>query len=94
MQVRNLAPLTQTTYIEHVYRFARHFNKSPEKLGPEDVRAYQLYLLKEEKLAPASVLDITIAALRFVYKVSLKRDWVIEEVIPAPKEPGQAADHS
>jgi integrase/recombinase XerD len=86
MQVRNLAPLTQTTYIEHVYRFARHFNKSPEKLGPEDVRAYQLYLLKERELAPASVL-ITIAALRFVYKVSLKKDWVIEEVIPAPKNP-------
>ena len=86
MQVRNLAPATQTTYIEHVYRFARHFHKSPEHLGPEDIRAYQLYLVNERGLAPQSAL-IAVSALRFVYTVSLKRDWNIEEVIPAPKKP-------
>ena len=34
MQIRNLAPLTQTAYVEQVVRFARHFGKSPEHLGP------------------------------------------------------------
>ncbi|MBC8164503.1 MAG: site-specific integrase [Bryobacteraceae bacterium] len=86
MRVRNLAPLTQTTYVEHVLRFARYFNKSPEALGPEDIRAYQVYLTQERELAPSSVL-ITVAALRFLYKVSLKKNWTIEEVIPAPKKP-------
>ena len=86
MQVRNLAPLTQTTYVEHVYRFARHFNKSPEALGPEEIRAYQLYLTNERQLAPASVL-ITVAALRFLYTVSLGKNWFVGEVIPAPKKP-------
>lgn len=86
MQVRHLALLTQTTYVEHVYRFARHFHKSPEALGPEDIRAYQLYLTNEKELAPTSVL-ITVAALRFLYKISLQKDWPIEEVIPAPKKP-------
>jgi len=66
--------------------FARHFNKSPELLGPEQIRAYQVYLTNEKKLATGSIL-IAIAALRFLYKITLKRNWSLEEVIPAPKKP-------
>ena len=44
MQVRNLALNTQTTYVQQVSLFARHFNKSPEQLGPDDIRSYQVYL--------------------------------------------------
>ncbi len=86
MQVRNLALNTQTCYIQQVSQFARHFGKSPEQLGPEDIRSYQVYLTNEKKLAPSSIL-IAVAALRFLYKVSLKKDWNIEEVIPAPQKP-------
>ena len=86
MRVRNLALNTQTSYVQQVSLFARHFNKSPELLGPEDIRAYQVYLTDDKKLAPGSIL-IAVAALRFVYKVSLKKDWSFEDVIPAPKKP-------
>ena len=86
MQVRNLALNTQTCYVQQVSLFARHFDKSPEQLGPEDIRAYQVYLTNERKLATGSVL-IAVAALRFLYKVSLKKDWTFEDVIPAPKKP-------
>ena len=86
MQVRNLALNTQISYVEQVSLFARHFNKSPEELGPEELRAYQVYLTNEKKLAPSSVL-IAVAALRFLYKVSLKREWPFDEVLPAPKKP-------
>jgi integrase/recombinase XerD len=86
MQVRNLALNTQTSYVQQVSLFARYFNKSPEQLGPEDIRTYQVYLTNEKKLAPGSVL-IAVAALRFLYRVSLKRDWPFEDVIPAPKKP-------
>jgi integrase/recombinase XerD len=86
MRVRNLAANTQMSYVREVSRFARHFNKSPELLGPEDIRAYQVYLTNERKLAPASVL-IAVAALRFLYKVSLKKDWTFEDVIPTAKKP-------
>ncbi len=72
------------SYLQQVSLFARHFNKSPEQLGPEDIRAYQVYLTNEKKLTPSSVL-IAVAALRFLYKVSLKRHWQFDEVIPAPK---------
>jgi hypothetical protein len=34
MQVRNLALNTQTSYVQQVGLFARHFDKSPEQLGP------------------------------------------------------------
>jgi integrase/recombinase XerD len=86
MQVRNLALNTQASYLQQVSLFARHFNKSPERLGPEEIRAYQVYLTNERKLSPSSVLT-AIAALRFLYKVSLKKDWNFEDVIPAPKKP-------
>src|SRR5258708_25940684 len=85
MQVRNLALNTQTSYLQQVSLFARHFNKSPEQLGPEQIRAYQDYLTNEKTLAPGSIL-IAITALRFLYKVSLKRKWPFDEVIPAPKK--------
>lgn len=55
-------------------------------MGPEDIRAYQVYLTNEKKLAPGSIL-IAVAALRFLYKVSLKKDWSFDDVIPAPKKP-------
>ncbi len=86
MQVRNLALNTQTSYLQQVSLFARHFEKSPEQLGPEHIRDYQVYLTNEKKLAPGSVL-IAVAALRFLYKVSLHRNWSFGDVIPAPKKP-------
>jgi site-specific recombinase XerD len=49
MQVRNLAPNTQTSYVQQVSLFARYFNKSPELLGPGDIRAYQVYLTNKKK---------------------------------------------
>ena len=86
MQVRNLSPHTQATYILHVSLFARHFRKSPELLGPEEIRDYQLYLTNQRKLAPSSIV-VTTAALRFLYNVTLKRGWNLEASIPAPRQP-------
>ena len=84
MQIRNLSPHTQTSYIGQVSRFARHFGQSPERLGPEQIRDYQVFLFIEKQLAPHS---IAVAALRFLYRVTLKKDWDIAEAIPAPQQP-------
>ena len=86
MQVRNLSPHTQTSYVQQVSLFARYFDKSPIELGPEEIRSYQVYLTNEKKLAAGSIL-IAVAALRFLYKVTLHKDWSFEQVIPAPKKP-------
>src|SRR5438874_13481949 len=86
LRIRNLSPHTEKSYLEQVSRFARHFSKSPEVLGPEEIRAYQVYLTNEKKLAPGSIL-IAVAALRFLYKVTLHKEWSLEDIIPAPKKP-------
>jgi site-specific recombinase XerD len=86
LQVRNLSLHTQEQYVRQVSLFARHFKKSPELLGPEQIRAYQLYLTNEKKLAAGSIM-VAIAALRFLYKVTLKKDWSFEDIIPVPKKP-------
>ena len=80
----NLSPHTQRAYIERVSRFARYFAKSPAMLGPEEIRTCQIHLANERKLAPSSI-QIAIAALRFLYRVTLKKDWAFTEVIPSPK---------
>jgi integrase/recombinase XerD len=86
MQVRNLSPHTQRSYVEHVSRFARYFGRSPALLGPDEIRAYQLYLTNDKQLSPASIV-VTVAALRFLYTVTLQKAWAVEAVIPAPKTP-------
>jgi site-specific recombinase XerD len=86
MQVRNLSRHTQDAYLLQISQFARHFAKSPALLGPEDIRAYQVYLTNEKKLAPRSV-HVTVAALRFLYRVTLGLDWDFDQIIPCPKAP-------
>jgi len=86
MQVRSLSPHTQATYVQQVSLFARYFNKSPELLGPEEIHSYQVYLTNERKLAPSSII-LAVAALRFLYKITLHKDWTLQEVIPTPKKP-------
>jgi site-specific recombinase XerD len=83
MRVRNLSPNTQQLYIDRVAKFARYFGKSPELLGPEDVRAYQVYLI-HQKRASSSMLQQTVCALRFLYRNTLGKEWALP-YIPAPK---------
>jgi site-specific recombinase XerD len=82
MQLRQFSPLTQRAYLSVVTRFARHFGRSPAQLGPAQVRQYQLHLLSRQ--ASRSVLVLTLAALRFVYTVTLGRPWNLERV-PYPR---------
>ncbi|MDB5400446.1 MAG: Site-specific recombinase XerD [Rhodopila sp.] len=88
MQIRNLAPRTQISYVEQVDRFARHFRKSPERLGPPEIRAWQLYLAQDKRLA-ASSISLAVAALRFLYTVTLRREWTIKDDIPTCRKPHQ-----
>ena len=68
MQLRNLGLHTQRAYLQHVSQFAGHFHRSPELLGPAEIRAFQLHLSRDRQLAASSV-GVAVAALRFLYKV-------------------------
>ncbi len=85
MSVRNLAENTQSAYLQQVAAYSRYFGRSPDQLGPEEIRTYQLYLMEVRALTPSSICVAT-GALRFLYKITLKRTWAVEE-IPMPKRP-------
>ncbi len=85
MAIRNLAENTQSSYLQQIIAYTKHFHRAPEDLGPEDIRAYQLHLTQTRKLS-ASSISVATGALRFLYKVTLKRPWAIDE-IPMPKRP-------
>src|SRR5271154_892791 len=87
MQVINLAPQTRHSYLYEVSRFARHFGKSPDLLGPAEVRTYCLYLIQERHLSAGSI-TVALAAIRFLYKVTLKREWN-EDAIPTHRTPSK-----
>jgi integrase/recombinase XerD len=86
MQIRNLTLNTQRVYAEQVGRFALHFRKSPERLGPADIRTYLLHLTNDRRLAASSII-VTVSALRFFYTVTLKRPWVVEDDILLASKP-------
>jgi len=74
MKVRSLSLQTQATHLRQVSLFARHFNRSPEVLGPEEIRSYQLYLTNQRKFAPSSI-SLAVAALRFLYEITPHKGW-------------------
>jgi site-specific recombinase XerD len=83
MKVRNFSLNTQNIYVDRVAKYAQHFGKSPELLGPEEIRTYQLYLINVKNAAWATRSQ-HVSALRFLYNVTLEKEWVIRQV-PGPK---------
>ena len=84
LRLRNYAPRTLQTYVECVSLFARYFKRSPEKLEPEHIREYQIYLVEEKKCS-WSRFNQTVCALRFLYHKTLGKDWPITH-IPFPRK--------
>ena len=80
--VRNFALNTQESYLHQVSLFARYFGKSPERLGPEEIRAYQVYLA-QERHAAVGTRTVAVSALRFLYDVTLSGTG--PRLIPTPK---------
>ena len=83
LQRRNYSSKTIRLYLWHVAEFAKHFHRSPDQLGAEDIRQYQLFLIQEKKLAWSSYNQI-VCALRFFYAKTLKRAFLLQE-IPFPR---------
>ena len=85
MRLRNYAPRTIRIYTQCIAAFARHFGKSPERLDADHVRAYLLFLI-QEKRASWSYYGQAICALRFLYRVTLGKDWIVEGVASPRRE--------
>lgn len=86
LQRRNYSPSTARGYILAIKQFAEYFGKSPEQLGGAEIRRFELYLLRERKLAPGTV-EGRMSALRFLYKKVLKRRDIAYDDLIFPKVP-------
>ena len=84
LQRRNYSAITTRKYLQVVSDFAKHFGKSPDKLGPNELRTYQAYLLKERKLTPGTVVN-WVSALRFFFVKTLKRHQ-FRDFLPYPHD--------
>lgn len=78
MTIRNLSPATQRSYIHAVKRYSLYFGRSPDLLGLEDVRTYQVHLVA--KGTAWATLNQVVCALRFFYGVTLVQDEVPERI--------------
>lgn len=80
LRVRNYSPETQNAYVDRVAKFVAHFgNKPPARLGPEQVRSYQVFLVEKKKCS-WTMLNQTVCALRFFYGTTLGQDWTIRHI--------------
>jgi integrase/recombinase XerD len=85
LQRRNYAQTTVEAYTLALREFAKYFHQPPDQLGPEHVRQFQRYLLRDRKLA-ANTVKQRVAAIRFFFVRTLKRPYLRED-IPYPKTP-------
>jgi hypothetical protein len=83
MQVRNLSPVTQRCYVHAVAKFAQHFNRSPDRLGLEEIRAYQIHLTATG--ISWAGFNVAVCALRFFYGITLGRAAMVERIPYARK---------
>ena len=83
LQRRNYSHETIRSYVHAVEDFARRFNCPPDRLGPQHIRQYPAELFQKRKLSSGTV-GIRLAALRFFYTKTLRRNWSIADT-PYPK---------
>jgi len=83
MAIRRLGPKTQQHYIRHVKRFADFLGQSADKATAEDVHRYQLWLASIGTTVPT--VNVSATALRFFFKVTLKRRDLADAVVSVRK---------
>lgn len=84
LRIRGYSQHSERLYLFQVRRFAEHFRRSPESLEEQHVREY-LYYLRETRHCSAASFQQAVAALRFLYKHTLRRGWLSER-IPYPRK--------
>ena len=84
LERRNYTQSTTRAYIRTIDDFARHFNRPPDQLGPEQIREYVAHLFRDRKLTDNTV-NQRVGALRFFFIKTLRKVWSVEET-PYPKK--------
>ncbi len=83
MELRALSKGTIHTYTTTAHKFVAHFLIPPAQMGEQQVRAFLLHRLRDDKVGP-STLKVDIAGLKFLYEITLDKPEVTAR-IPWPK---------
>lgn len=84
MRLRGLAEGTQRVYVEAVKHLAQHYNRSPDQVTEEEVREFFIHLTQTRKLARSTV-RIHLFAIKFLYRMTLQRDWPLLSLVRIKK---------
>ena len=99
LRLHGMSPVTQDMYLGCVHRFAAYHHRAPTRLGAAEVRAFLDHLVHERHLSRSTHVAY-VAALQFLYRVTLDRPWVIQRIpysrrgperVPEVLSPGEVA---
>jgi site-specific recombinase XerD len=90
LRLKGYREITQSCYLRCVQRFADYHRRSPAVMGEREIRDFLLHLVEEKGLAPATHC-MHVAALKFFYRVTLRRPQEVE-TIPYPRVPKRLPD--
>lgn len=87
MVLRGLANKTQIAYVHAIAAIAKHFDRSPDQISPEEIQDYLLHLISDKHLS-SSTTNQAGCALRFLFRVTLKQPEMCVQ-IPLRKTPAK-----
>lgn len=87
MAIRGLTEGSRKVYVDQVRNFVKFIGRSPDQATLDDVTRYQDHLIRERKIS-WSYAKVIVAALRFFFGTTLKRDWNFKD-IPYPRRTGR-----
>src|SRR3989442_479260 len=85
MQLRGFSARTQECYVAAVRQLARHYHRSPDQLGEEDLRQYFLYLANVKRVARATA-TIALCGIKFFYEQTLRQQWTTLRFVRPQRE--------
>jgi len=85
MQLKGFSPATQDAYVRGVARLANYYHKSPERLTEPELRDYFLHMKRDQRYS-RSTATITLCGIKFLYQVTLRKDWPVLELVRPPRE--------
>jgi site-specific recombinase XerD len=74
LELKNFSPKTVSCYLACMVHFVRHYGRSAEEMGADEIRNY-LYFLMKKKKASQSAINQAYSAMKFFYETTLEREW-------------------
>jgi len=79
MELKGFSPRTQKSYYSYVKQFEQHYKRPSEHLGNTEIKDFLEFLIKE-KQASSSCVNQAYSALKFLYEITLDREWVMKKI--------------